>query len=136
MIGFIEWIQDPDYGLDDLAGCSQEIGIGLVIGVAVGWLAVQGFQRAELATPGLYPVASLATAALAFGAADALHGSGFLAVYIAGLMLGSATFPPSRRRRFHDGLGWVAQLAMFLMLGLLVFPNQLGDVASRARCWR
>src|SRR4051794_18908227 len=131
VIGFIEWITTPDYGLLDLLGLFvMEMGIGLVIGIAVGWLAVQGFQRAQLATSGLYPVGSLATAALAFGAADTLHGSGFLAVYIAGLMLGSANVPAKATvAAFHDGLGWVAQLVMFLTLGLLVFPDQLGDVA-------
>ena len=60
---------------------------------AIGWLAVQAFQRARLATAGLYPVASLATAGLAFGLADALHGSGFLAVYLAGLALGGGADP-------------------------------------------
>ncbi len=131
VLGFIDWIEKPDYGLVDLLGLfATEMGIGLVLGVAVGFLAVQGFQRANLATPGLYPVGSLATAALAYGAADTLHGSGFLAVYIAGLMLGGANVPAKATvAAFHDGLGWVAQLVMFLVLGLLVFPDQLGDVA-------
>ena len=80
--------------------------------------------------PGLYPVATIAAAALAFGAADALHGSGFLAVYLAGLALGSAPIPARQTiTAFHQGLAWVAQLSMFLVLGLLVFPSQLGDVA-------
>jgi potassium/hydrogen antiporter len=131
VIGFIDWIQNPGYGLDDLALLFvTEMGIGAAIGVAVGWLAVQGFRRAELATAGLYPVGSLAMAALSFGAADTLHGSGFLAVYITGLMLGGANVPAKATvAAFHDGLGWVAQLVMFLTLGLLVFPEQLGDVA-------
>ena len=68
-----------------------------------------------MATAGLYPVASLAIAALAYGTADSLHGSGFLAVYLAGVMLGSATLPAERTIvSFHEGLGWVAQVAMFL----------------------
>src|SRR5215204_3050614 len=131
VIGFIEWIETPGYGIFDLLGLfAMEMSIGLVAGVVVGWLAVQGFQRAQLATSGLYPVGSLATAALSFGVADTLHGSGFLAVYIAGLMLGSANVPAKATvAAFHDGLGWVAQLVMFLTLGLLVFPEQLGDVA-------
>jgi potassium/hydrogen antiporter len=131
VLGFIEWIEDPDFGIVDLAtDLVSELGIGLVVGVAIGWLAVQGFQRARLATGGLYPVASLATAGLAFGLADVLHGSGFLAVYLAGLALGGASIPAKRTvTAFHDGLGWVAQLVMFVTLGLLVFPGQLGDVA-------
>jgi cell volume regulation protein A len=75
-------------------------------------------------------VASLAIAALAFGGADTLHGSGFLATYIAGLLLGSAAIPAKPTvTAFHVGVAWVAQIAMFLTLGLLVFPSQLDSVA-------
>jgi cell volume regulation protein A len=85
----------------------------------------------RLSSPGLYPVGSLAIAALAFGAAAALHGSGFLAVYLAGLTLGSGDLPARRTvTAFHEGLAWVAQLGMFLTLGLLVFPSELGEVAG------
>src|SRR3954447_17877082 len=131
VIGFIDWIQKPDYGVGDMAILLvRQLGIGLAIGLLVGWAAVRGFRRARLNTAGLYPVASLATAAISFGAADALHGSGFLAVYLAGLALGSANVPAKQTTTaFHQGLGWVAQIAMFLSLGLLVFPSQLGDVA-------
>jgi cell volume regulation protein A len=131
VLGFIDWIQHPDFGLLDMAGLfARQLGIGLVAGLAVGWLGAQGFVRARLGSPGLYPVASLATAALAFGAADTLGGSGFLAAYLAGLTLGSADIPARRTvTAFHEGLAWVAQLAMFLTLGLLVFPADLGDVA-------
>jgi cell volume regulation protein A len=67
---------------------------------------------------------------LSFGAADTLHGSGFLAVYLTGLLLGSANVPAKQTIAvFHDGLGWVAQLTMFLTLGLLVFVDQLDQVA-------
>ncbi|MEA2439959.1 MAG: potassium/hydrogen antiporter [Thermoleophilaceae bacterium] len=131
VVGFIDWIEKPGYGLIDMVGLfAQQIGIGLAAGLGVGWLAVQGLRRISLATAGLYPVATIATAALAFGAADVLHGSGFLAVYLAGLMLGSASIPAkSTVTTFHQGLGWVAQLSMFMVLGLLVFPRQLGPVA-------
>jgi cell volume regulation protein A len=131
VIGFVDWIDEPDYGIADMALLFVlELGIGSLAGVAVGWLAVQGLRRAKLDTPGLYPVATLATAALAFGLADTLHGSGFLAAYVAGLALGSARIPARRTVTvFHQGLAWVAQIAMFLALGLLVFPSQLGDVA-------
>jgi cell volume regulation protein A len=67
---------------------------------------------------------------VAFGGADVLGGSGFLAIYLAGLALASATIPAKRTIvAFHDGLAWVAQLGMFLTLGLLVFPSQLGEIA-------
>jgi cell volume regulation protein A len=131
VLGLIEYIQEPQWGLwDGIELLVRQLGIGLVVGLAVGWAAVQAFRRAQLATAGLYPVASLATAALAFGGADSLDGSGFLAVYIAGLVLGSATIPAQQTiASFHQGMAWVAQLGMFLTLGLLVFPSELGDIA-------
>ena len=133
VLGFIDWIQEPDYGALDMAWLfARQIGIGLVVGVLVGWLATQGFRRTTLASAGLYPVASLGAAALAFGAAGSLHGSGFLAVYIAGLAMGSANIPARQTIiNFHDGMAWVAQIAMFVTLGLLVFPGQLDDVAVK-----
>jgi cell volume regulation protein A len=131
VLGFIEWIEQPGYGMDDLALLfARQILVGAAVGIAVGWLAVQSLQRARLATGGLYPVATLATGALAFGGADVLDGSGFLAVYLAGLALGSAAIPAKQTvTAFHQGLAWVAQLTMFVALGLLVFPGQLDDVA-------
>jgi potassium/hydrogen antiporter len=131
VIGFIDWIQLPDYGvLDMLWLFVKQLGIGAVVGLGVGWLAVQGFQRARLETPGLYPVASLAAGALAYGAAATIDGSGFLAVYLAGLMLGGANIPAKQTiTTFHVGLAWVAQLSMFVALGLLIFPSQVLDVA-------
>ena len=131
VLGFIEWELHPGYGiLDMILLFVQQLGIGLVAGVAVGRLARWAFVQMRLSSPGLYPVASLAAAALAFGSAAALHGSGFLAVYLAGLALGTGDLPAKRTvTAFHEGLAWVAQLGMFLTLGLLVFPSQLGDVA-------
>ena len=130
VVGFIEWIQQPDYGVLDMLGLFvTEMGIGAAVGLGVGWLAVQGLRNAKLASPGLYPVATLATAGLAFGGASVLHGSGFLAAYLAGLTLGSARIPARQTVTvFHQGLAWVAQIAMFLALGLLVFPSRLDDV--------
>ena len=130
VIGFIEWIQQPDYGvLDMVVLFVRQISIGLAVGLAVGFAAAWAFRRVNFATGGLYPVASMAAAALAFGAADSLHGSGFLAVYLAGLVLGSATIPARNTITvFHQGFAWVAQIGLFLTLGLLVFPSQLDDV--------
>ncbi len=131
VLGFIEWILNPGYGIVDMALLFvQQLGIGAVVGIGVGWCAVQAFRRARLATGGLYPVASIAVVAIAFGLADVLHGSGFLAVYLAGLAMGSANLPARQTvNAFHDGLAWVAQLTMFLALGLLVFPTQLDEIA-------
>jgi potassium/hydrogen antiporter len=130
VVGFIEWIQQPDYGVLDMALLFvREMGIGAAVGIAVGMLGVPALRNAKLASPGLYPVATLATAGLAYGGAATLHGSGFLAVYVAGLMLGSARIPAKQTVIvFHEGLAWVAQITMFLALGLLVFPSKLDDV--------
>jgi cell volume regulation protein A len=134
VVGFIEWIDAPAYGIGDMAVLFlRELGIGLVGGLVVGYLALNALQRVKLASAGLYPVASLATVALAYGATAELHGSGFLAVYIAGLVIGSRPSPALRTViTFHDGLAWISQLGMFLMLGLLVFPSQLGEIALEA----
>ena len=68
--------------------------------------------------------------ALSFGLAEVAHGSGFLAVYLTALALGSARIPARRTIvAFHEGVGWVAQIGLFILLGLLVFPSTLGDVA-------
>jgi potassium/hydrogen antiporter len=130
VIGFIEWIEQDDYGALDMALLFvREMGIGAVVGLAVGWLGVYALRSSRLATPGLYPVATLSTAGLAFGGAATLHGSGFLAAYLAGLVLGSGRIPAKQTVTvFHQGVAWVAQIAMFLALGLLVFPSELDDV--------
>lgn len=131
VVGLIDWIQLPDYGVADmLLLFLRELGIGLAAGLGVGWLSIQALRRTRLGTEAGYPIGTIGIAALAFGAADTLHGSGFLAVYLAGLMLGSFTIPAQRSVTiFHQGLAWVAQVAMFLVLGLLVIPSQLDGVA-------
>jgi cell volume regulation protein A len=131
VLGFIEKLMNPDYGIADFLWLFvRQITIGAAVGLAVGYLFTFALREARLATAGLYPVATLASVALAFGAADTIHGSGFLAVYITGLMLGSAAIPAKQTiATFHEGMAWVAQLSMFLVLGLLVFPSDLGAVA-------
>jgi cell volume regulation protein A len=131
VLGFIEKLMNPDYGIADFLWLFvRQIAIGGAVGLAVGYLFTFALREARLATAGLYPVATLAAVALAFGAADTIHGSGFLAVYITGLMLGSAAIPAKQTiATFHEGMAWVAQLSMFLVLGLLVFPSELGGVA-------
>jgi cell volume regulation protein A len=134
VVALIEAITQPSYGVEDAVWLfARQIGIGLAIGLLVGRVGVWAFRRVPLATPGLYPVASMTVAALAFGAADSLHGSGFLAVYLAGLVLGDARLPGKRTVvAFHEGFASVAQIALFVVLGLLVFPSQLRDVALEA----
>jgi cell volume regulation protein A len=133
VVGFIDWIQRPDYTLVDmLALFGRELLIGSVCGLLAGWLATEAFRRVRLPVAGLYPVASFAVAAVAYGAADTLHGSGFLAVYLAGLTLADAEIQGRQTMTiFHDGLAWVAQVTLFLTLGLLVFPSQLGGAIGQ-----
>jgi cell volume regulation protein A len=134
VVGFIEWIQRPDYGIVDmLALFGKEILIGTICGLLVGGLASEAFRRTRLPAAGLYPVASFAVAALSFGAAATLGGSGFLAIYLAGLLLADADIPGRQTIAiFHDGVAWVAQVALFVTLGLLVFPSQLGGAIGQA----
>jgi potassium/hydrogen antiporter len=134
VIGFIEWIQQPGYGIADMAGLlALKLGLGAAIGYALGRLAVAALDRVQLPGDGIYPVATVAIAGLAYGLAEVAHGSGFLAVYLTALALGSARIPARRTIvAFHQGLGWVAQISLFILLGLLVFPSSLDDVALDA----
>jgi cell volume regulation protein A len=130
--GFIDWIELPDYGAADMAvALVGNLALGLAVGLSVGWAARWSFRNLDLPSPGLYPVASVATAALAYGLAEVAEGSGFLSVYVAALVLGTGALPARRTTiAFHQGLSWVAQISLFGLLGLLVFPSQLGDVAA------
>ncbi len=104
-----------------------ELAIGAAIGLAVGWLGAWGVRRIALPSSGLYPLAVLALCVTAYGAASVLHGSGFLAVYLAALFLGNARLPHRPATRgFVEGVAWLAQIGLFVMLGLLVTPSELG----------
>src|SRR5687768_10067377 len=129
-IGLIEWIQEPTFEFPELVLLVvRELGLGLVVGVGLGALAMWAFGRLPHSIGAFAPVASVAAGCLSFGAADVIGGSGFLSVYLVGLAVGST---PSRYRRqlvaFHEGLAFLAQVAMFVVLGLLVFPNDLPPV--------
>ena len=131
-LGLIQWIETPNFGFPDLMlVVVRQLGLGIVVGVGLGAVAIWVFERLPQSIGPFAPVASVATAALSFGTADVLGGSGFLAVYIVGLAVGST---PSRYRRqlvsFHEGLAFLAQVVLFVMLGLLVFPSKLGSVAG------
>jgi cell volume regulation protein A len=108
-----------------------ELGVGAALGVVVGYGGRRLLARLHLPASGLYPVITLALALLAFGVSTLIHGSGFLAVYVAALILGNGRLPyHSSLLRVHDALAWLAQITMFLVLGLLVFPSQLPAVAA------
>jgi potassium/hydrogen antiporter len=133
VVGCIEALQHPEFGIEDaLLLVVEELALGFVIGLGVAFAAVWFLRRVRLPSAGLYPVASIATGALAYGAAQSMHGSGFLAVFLAGLVLGTASTPARRTIvTFHEGLAWIAQLGLFLTLGLLVFPADLVDIALK-----
>lgn len=129
-LGLISWIEDPTFRLDDLALLVvRQLGLGLVVGVLLGALAMWVFARLPASVASFAPVASVSAAAIAFGAADVVGGSGFLSIYLVGLAVGST---PSRFRgqivAFHEGVAFLAQVTMFVVLGLLVFPRDLPAV--------
>jgi cell volume regulation protein A len=116
-----------------LARVSLELALGAAIGVGAGWLGTKALIRVRLRALGLYPVLTLAVALLSFGIATLLQGSGFLAVYVAGVMLGNRTLPYRHGViRTHDAMAWLSQIVMFLVFGLLVSPRQLPEVAIPA----
>lgn len=106
-----------------------QLAAGAALGVALG-LASRRLLQVQLVAAGLYPVLTVGLAFIAFSAPTLVQGSGFLAVYIAGLMVGNSRTPYLRGLlRVHDALAWLGQVGMFVMLGLLVFPSRLVDVA-------
>lgn len=109
-----------------------QMGVGALVGFAVGHGAAELINRINLDSAGLYPVLTATIGLFAFGLAATIGGSGFLAVYLAGIVLGDR--PIVFRRGimlFHDGMAWLAQIAMFIILGLLSFPSRLVDVAPQ-----
>lgn len=103
-----------------------ELVAGAAIGFVVGWLGVQGLRRIALPASGLYPIAVLALAVSAYAAAALAHASGFLAVYVAAVLLGNSRLPHRPATRgFAEGIAWLSQIGLFIMLGLLVAPSAL-----------
>lgn len=107
-----------------------ELAGGLAIGLGLGWLGVTLLRRVALPSSGLYPLAALVWTVFAYGVAAELHTSGFAAVYVAALLLGNTQLPHrAATRSFVEGIGWIAQIGLFVMLGLLASP---GRVSLRA----
>ncbi|MBZ6476776.1 potassium/proton antiporter [Streptomyces griseocarneus] len=111
-----------------LGRIALELAIGAAVGLAIGTLGAYGLRHVALPASGLYPIAVMAIAVTAYAGGALAHGSGFLAVYLAALILGNARLPHwPATRGFAEGLGWIAQIGMFVLLGLLVTPHELGD---------
>jgi len=117
-------------GLGLLYDVVVQIVVGASLGVAAGLAGRFVLDKASLTAGGLYPVLTVALALLAFAVPTLFNGSGFLAVYVAGAVLGDRPLPHQTGiKRVHDALAWVGQISMFLVLGLLVFPSRLLEVA-------
>jgi cell volume regulation protein A len=116
-----------------LGEIAWELGVGVLGGVAVGFGGAWLMRRSALPSSGLYPLAVLSFTVLAYAGSAALHGSGFASVYVAALILGNAELPHrAATRSFSEGVAWLAQIGLFVMLGLLASPSRidLGTVAT------
>lgn len=106
----------------------------LLVGATVGWVTGRGgtaiLRRLRLRATGLYPALTVALALFTYGVATLLGGSGYLAAYVAALIVGNAELPyRASLTRVHDALAWLCQIVMFILLGLLVTPSRLAEVA-------
>jgi potassium/hydrogen antiporter len=103
-----------------------QMGVGAAVGYGMGRLMIPLVNRARLEYEGLYPVLTIAMVALTYGLAASLQGNGFLAAYMAGITMGRGRFlHRTSLRLFHDGMAWLMQIVMFVILGLLVYPSQV-----------
>jgi len=128
----IEVAKSPDALRWTLAlGVPLQLVVGAAVGVLLGYLGLRIIRRIRPPTVGLYPALTLAIAFLSFGAATLLGGSGLLSVYVTAMVVGNSALPyRSGLARVHESLAWLSQIALFLMLGLLVFPSHLLPVAG------
>ncbi len=126
-ISFIEIIQSGEISYLSLAiNFVKEMGIGLLLGLLLGKGIVFIINRLKISIEGLYPVFVFAAAFFVYSFTAIVHGSGFLAVYIAGMIVGNTSIVHKKNIfRFFDGMAWVSQVIMFLALGLLVYPHQI-----------
>lgn len=129
-IGLLEvLVNDVPFGIGLLQLFVMQMGVGAAIGLGVGWAAVAVINRIHLQAAGMYPVLVTACGLLAFGLAANLGGSGFLAIFVAGVVVGNSRFVFQRGVfLFHDALAWLSQITMFVVLGLLVDPKGLLNV--------
>ena len=133
-IGCIELLAGRmEMGPELLGLFASQMLVGGLVGLALGYAAVRCVNRINLDTAGLYPVLVSGFSLLTFGLAAWLGGSGFLAVYLAGIVIGNSRLVFQRGiRQFHDAAAWLAQIVMFVVLGLLSFPSRLLQVSGPA----
>jgi cell volume regulation protein A len=115
------------HGVLGFAGqIAWELGVGTAGGLIIGYGGAWLLRRSALPSSGLYPLAVLSFTVLAYAGSATLHGSGFAAVYVAALILGNAELPHrAATRSFSEGVAWLAQIGLFVMLGLLVTPSRI-----------
>lgn len=110
-----------------------ELVVGAAVGLAAGFTGRLALRQAALPSAGLYPIAVVGFTVLAYAAGASLHASGFLAVYVAGVVLGNSRLPHRQAiLGFADGLAWLAQIGLFVLLGLLVTPSRLHEAVLPA----
>jgi potassium/hydrogen antiporter len=127
LVGIISTGAVGAHGLVEVAGIIVfELIAGALIGAAVGVVGGWMMRRIALPSSGLYPLAVLCLAFTAYGAASAVHASGFAAIYVAALILGNSELPHRvATRSFSEGVAWLAQIGLFVMLGLLLSPSRI-----------
>lgn len=130
-IGCIEVLRgNMTLGVGVLTLFLSQMVVGAVVGIVLGLVAVRAVNKITLDAAGLYPILITGFGLLAFGVAVLFHGSGFLAIYLAGIVIGNHKIVFKRGiRLFHDASAWLAQIVMFVVLGMLSFPSRLLDVA-------
>ena len=129
MIGLLELATHPDATFWVVVReFAVEMTVGLAIGVAGAFVLIQAARRIELPNPALIPLLTLAAAGVIYGVAAVAHGSGFLAVFVAGILVGGVELPLKRDvERFHTSLASLAEIVVFVALGLTVNNVSLGD---------
>ncbi|MGP9567024.1 MULTISPECIES: potassium/proton antiporter [unclassified Halomonas] len=129
-VGLLEILvngMQPGVGLLELF--VLQMGVGALVGLGVGWASVKIINRIHLVASGLYPVMVAACGFLSFGISANVGGSGFLAIFLTGVVIGNHRIVFQRSTfLFHDGLAWLSQIMMFVVLGLLINPLSLLDV--------
>jgi cell volume regulation protein A len=131
-VGFIHLLTHPNASLADFVPMFfSQMALGAAFGYGIGRAGVFVTNHLRLEYEGLYSVFTLTLVLLTYGVTASLGGNGFLAVYLTGLVMGNSDFIHKRSiLRFHDGVAWLMQIAMFLTLGLLVFPSRLIPIAG------
>jgi potassium/hydrogen antiporter len=119
---------DPTSVADAIGEFVLQLGLGIVFGVVGAYVLMLVIRRVDLPNPALYPLRTLAFAGVIYGVATVAHGSGFLAVYIAGILIGDTAMPEKRPiERFHTSLASLAEIVVFVALGLTVDLTVLGE---------